>query len=129
MFPWIDLFELIKRIIARIRTGRPLGKTSGFNTKGELVDRDLYEVETTKIIRRGVLCFKATILQTWAIVTITAQPGGKVILGPLPYLEKESIVREQQVDCPPDDAEISDVRLTTAQALFADARSRADAGF
>ena len=116
-FPWIDLIEIIRKIVEKIRTGRLLAKSSGFNSEGQLVDQESYELEDTKIIRRGVRCFKATVLQIWTIVTVTAQPSGKVIMGPLPRLDKESIVSEQEIECPPD-SETGETDINTSRALL-----------
>ena len=118
MFPWIDLIEIIKKIVDKIRTGRLLGKSSGFNTSGDVVDQESYETEATKIIKRGVLCFKFLVLQTWTISTVTAQPTGVVKVGPFPQLIKESIIREEQVECPSGSLEASFDGAATCLMLF-----------
>jgi len=68
----IDFAEIIRKLVAAIiRTGRLVGKSSGFDKDGDLVDAENYEIEFTKIVRRGVLCYDARVLQLWTITTIT----------------------------------------------------------
>lgn len=122
----IDLAEIIRKLVAAIvRTGRLIGKSSGFDTSGDLVDEENYEIEFTKIVRRGVLCYEVHVIQTWKITTITKQPSGKVIKGPVPVLVKESVVSERQVECPPPDEPDDDSYDPTARAMLT---SRAQAG-
>lgn len=118
MFPWLDLAELLKKIAEKIRAGRFIGKAASFNASGDIVDQETYEVEDTRIIKRGVLCFQIHVIQTWTIVTVTAQPAGKVKVGPFPELVKESVISEQQVTCPPELDEESIHHATTAMMLF-----------
>jgi hypothetical protein len=116
---FIDFAEIIRKLVAAlIRTGRLVGKSSGFDTGGDLVDAESYEIEFTRVVQRGVLCYEARVLQLWTITTITKQPGGKLVTGPVPMLDKESIVSERLVECPPADESKDNVDSATARAVL-----------
>jgi hypothetical protein len=97
---FLDVNQLV---VAAIRAGRLISKNTLLKAGGKVLDQETYELESTRIVRRGVLCFRIVVLQTLTISTITTKPSGKVRWGPTPELIKESVISEEQVACPEDD--------------------------
>ena len=83
----IDLFGLAE-LINYLLNRRLIGRRSVVNLDGVREDIDTYEVSETKIIKRGVLCFRQTLLSTY-----DETKGARTLI-------KQSVISEEQVDCP-----------------------------
>jgi len=82
----IDLFgigELVNYLLNR----RLIGRRSVVNLKGQREDIDTYEFTETKVIKRGVLCFRQTVLSIYDETKNTRT------------LIKQTVTGEEQVDC------------------------------
>lgn len=67
---------------------RLIGRRSVVDLKGNRQDIDTYEFTETKIIKRGVLCFRQTVLSIYE-----ETKGTRALI-------KQTVIGEEQVDCP-----------------------------
>jgi len=92
---------LVEWIINYLRRRRKIASQSYFDTNGDFVDVDTYEVPETRFQRRGNLCYKVYYLNTYQQTTVWQDATGNRKSGPEIKLLKEYVVREEQVECPP----------------------------